>query len=1006
MRSEGSGTKAVPTLAKSFARAWALVRRIARNDILLVNLALGVLIIIFFYDIIFLGRTLVTSSFMWGVMGQSTPFGYPSGPPDYNVYLLDPLASAVGAEPTVEKAGSLLRDLQLPLWDTNLALGRPLLASLGAIVSPIRLPLMLWPSPEMWDIFLIARFFVAGLFTYLLAKRLGLTKLAAFGSGVAFAFSGFFMLYVNMPHADYAATIPILLYAFELLLERPSPRRMIGAAAAVAIGILADNPESAVLLLLYGATYYLARAFARARVEDEFPFWGRIPPLAMALTAGVGLTAFTLVPFLELSGSLGLGGLAVEGRHAPGSDLGTKFAPMRHLVSLFIPYFDGPPVQNFQGTGWTGIRNYSGVVIPLLAFVGILNRRAMGRSGLFFLGAGVVLLSKTYGVPAVNWMGQLPILDVIDFGLYSAPLIGFSLAMLAGLGLDELSRPGGRWWHPLLALIVLTVFLGWLVWLNRGILGDIPDLHLTTQLSFAGGLIVVTVLVIVAMERSLLPLNAGRPLLVGLIAIELFVFTTPAKGEFASLASEVYGTDEIPVIDRPQRHDPFTKPPYVTFLEEDTSTYRVLGLDYVLYPNTGRAYDIDDVRGFTATTVRRYLRFIQRFINPSVRSRFTGAYLPPLRSENEPAQLADNPMLDLLNVKYIITPRGLPQAYDYQLTETFLAAWREKASVRADVFTINGEDDIVLFQHPPSSISYEFTPSEESRFVLFRLAMDPIVWAADKGDGVHFEVSVRGEEEKKTLFSKWVDPKSRLEDRRWIDSAVDLEQFLGQSVTLELSTSPGKSPSWDWAGWGGLRLAPSLEAPAASLSSSQLEVVYDEEVKIYENHNVMPRAFIVHRAVPARGQDEAIALMNEHHFDPTGQAVIEGDLSEEQLAALTASPIADASSVEITHYGDTRVELLARMKNAGLLVLSDTYYPGWKAYVDGKKVPVYPTDLALRSVFVPPGEHEVEFVFSPQSFKLGASITAASLAMLGLYVAWRPATRAARCWKSRNSSPA
>jgi hypothetical protein len=222
---------------------------------------------------------------------------------------------------------------------------------------------------------------------------------------------------------------------------------------------------------------------------------------------------------------------------------------------------------------------------------------------------------------------------------------------------------------------------------------------------------------------------------------------------------------------------------------------------------------------------------------------------------------------------------------------------------------------------------------------------------------------------------------------------VDLNPYLGRPVTLILSTSPGETPASDWAGWGGLRLTPSPETPPDRSSSSQFELVYDREVKIYENRDAFPRVFVVHRAVLAAAQDPAVALMQRSDFDPKTKAVVEGDLSSDQLAALAASPVVDGSSVEITSYSDSRVVILARMEHPGLLILSDTYYPGWKAYVDGKEVPVYPTDLALRSVFVPAGEHEVKFVFSPDLFKLGSGITIASLALLVMYAAWAPAKR-------------
>ena len=97
------------------------------SELFLVGGALAVLTIIFFYDIVFLGRTLVTSSMVWGVMGSDPPWGYPAVHPAASPYLLDPVAHGIGVS-TAQKAASLYRDLQLPLWDANTALGRPLLS--------------------------------------------------------------------------------------------------------------------------------------------------------------------------------------------------------------------------------------------------------------------------------------------------------------------------------------------------------------------------------------------------------------------------------------------------------------------------------------------------------------------------------------------------------------------------------------------------------------------------------------------------------------------------------------------------------------------------------------------------------------------------------------------------------------------------------------------------------------------------------------------------------------
>ena len=85
---------------------WALARRVMKSELFLVGGALAVLTVIFFYDVIFLGRTLVTSSMVWGVMGNDPPWGYPADHPAASAYLLDPLAHGIGVS-TAQKAANL-----------------------------------------------------------------------------------------------------------------------------------------------------------------------------------------------------------------------------------------------------------------------------------------------------------------------------------------------------------------------------------------------------------------------------------------------------------------------------------------------------------------------------------------------------------------------------------------------------------------------------------------------------------------------------------------------------------------------------------------------------------------------------------------------------------------------------------------------------------------------------------------------------------------------------------
>jgi hypothetical protein len=87
-----------------------------------------------------------------------------------------------------------------------------------------------------------------------------------------------------------------------------------------------------------------------------------------------------------------------------------------------------------------------------------------------------------------------------------------------------------------------------------------------------------------------------------------------------------------------------------------------------------------------------------------------------------------------------------------------------------------------------------------------------------------------------------------------------------------------------------------------------------------------------------------------------------------------------------------RVVLRVRAAEAGPLVLSDTYYRGWTATVDGRRAPVLRANLLFRMVCVPAGEHVVEFTFRQPKFRLGLGITIAT-AIGALLIVLGPVTR-------------
>jgi hypothetical protein len=160
---------------------------------------------------------------------------------------------------------------------------------------------------------------------------------------------------------------------------------------------------------------------------------------------------------------------------------------------------------------------------------------------------------------------------------------------------------------------------------------------------------------------------------------------------------------------------------------------------------------------------------------------------------------------------------------------------------------------------------------------------------------------------------------------------------------------------------------------------------------VYENRRALPRAFVVAGQQVVADEDEALSAVTGADFDGRRVAVV-----EEPLDGLADGPRSRGGYAEITEYEPDRVTVNARAESGGLLVLGDVHYPGWKAQVDGRDVPVHRVDYLLRGVLLGPGEHEVQFRYEPASWRIGWIISLLALLIVAVlcFRAWtRPGSR-------------
>jgi hypothetical protein len=190
-------------------------------------------------------------------------------------------------------------------------------------------------------------------------------------------------------------------------------------------------------------------------------------------------------------------------------------------------------------------------------------------------------------------------------------------------------------------------------------------------------------------------------------------------------------------------------------------------------------------------------------------------------------------------------------------------------------------------------------------------------------------------------------------------TALDTLRMLGVSAIMQPPTEPP------------------LKLPGLTLT-------YDgPDARIYRVAGTS-RAFVAGAQQVVAGPDQALATVTRPGFPDRGIAVTERRLpGVPEVAASAGAPPGGAA--EIVTEAPERVVVRARSERPGLLVLTDTWFPGWKATVDGRDVPVEQVNYVLRGVPIGAGTHVVEFTYEPLSWRIGW-ITSV-LALLGLAAA-------------------
>jgi hypothetical protein len=512
--------------------------------------------------------------------------------------------------PWMQQVRESWRSFEVPLWNASAGAGYPLLANgQSTPLSPLRLLTLPLSLSRAMTAECALKLLLALMLTYLFC-RTRYSKSASVLAAIAFGFSTWMTTWLQFPIAAGAAFLPGVLLVIDRLMDGVTRRRFLGATLMFAAAVLSGHPETIYHVGLIAAAYALWLAFFEHR--------GARPLLAIA---GASLVAALLcAPFLVPFAEAVLRSQRFAEMRGARETIVPPYSDFPSAVLLLQPRFFGElPIERPWGpTTLESVCGFAGIlaiVAAVAAAIVIVHRRRWReRETLYVLGilfsVGVVLgwplITELFHAIAglaptmrmrlgICWFGSVLIAAVIDWSRRES-----RLPLLIGTAVVAAA---------MLALMTKTAF-------------PTPSHRATALLSLLPSLAVLAALALLPMRRITFVILGA------LMFFELSV--TLARWN--------------PVLMPRELHRPT---PLIAALQQlqsrEMTPFRILGTGGMLYPNEGAMFGLEDVRVHDPMADARYVDFLTQLVAWDPKEYYA--------KWND----TSTPVLDFLNVKYVIT---------------------------------------------------------------------------------------------------------------------------------------------------------------------------------------------------------------------------------------------------------------------------------------------------------------------------------------------------------------
>lgn len=862
------------------------------------------------------------------------------------------------------------------LWTTQLLGGFPVAAD---VTPQTWYPLSLFLSrfPHSWNAFVISSYVLASAFTYAYVRLITRSTLAGLVSGLTYGCSGFMMAHLGHVSMIHTATwIPLTLFSCEQLLRSRRKKWLLLLSFSVACLFLAGHPQISVyglgLLIIYGC-------FFGALDSTRWQFYRLF---SIAILTGIGLATIQLIPTSELASMTPRAEMSFQ-------DFLAFSMPLSHAVMVIFPYiFGGGTVYPYNLFPYIGVSSpteipiYMGLLPLTLALVGGKSDKYPRTFRYFWIIVAILSFLLMLGATTpVAWISyQIPGYNKFRIPSRHGIELAMAISVLAGLGIKAVQQ--GEWSREhqkkmlrfsicCMGIFTLWAVIACLYFLNKKNLAQ-PVFYIP----FLGAAIGPPLTLFLVGWASLILYDRKRSTATIVSLLIVLTLDLSAFGWF-------YGQNS------PHATEIFPIPLFLQKYQSSLNQYKQrffplqggLGKISEVPANLSRLWNAPNMNGYGPFLISRVGEFM---------SSATSGVL----TSSSPLWDSKNLSFDLTAVRYITTtakseiPALIPDnGVKWSQENLPISLGSACLDTPVQSVDINLPEPLLI-----DSISFVgalgCSPSTVQGSNVLEMevidregkVMSHMLKAGQDLSEVSIEcpqVASQMKHQIATVFQKTPIVGQNCPANSYV-SSISLQK---PSEIRQLKLRNPKDNN-SVVHLNKISFNNSITGASYPFIGSRWKYVEDlGDVRVYENLNVMPRAWLVSQVQTVQPSQilnavKTSQLPNGEVFNPRTTALIEEPIN------FSSSPPDPKATVQVEFPTETQVRVTTHSTQPSFLVLSDVFYPGWEAHIDEKPAHIFQTDHILRGLNLPSGDHTISFSFRPKSFAIGCGISGASLALL------------------------